>query len=56
MIEPWERPTATGDSRVTDFARDVRCAIMGGNVRYSPHFYNTLEDIERAADAIANLA
>jgi selenocysteine lyase/cysteine desulfurase len=31
---------------------------MGGafsGVRLSPHIYNTLEDIDRAADAVANL-
>jgi len=31
-------------------------AGMGGGIRLSPHFYNTLEDIERAVDAVATVA
>jgi selenocysteine lyase/cysteine desulfurase len=37
---------------------NVAGAAMGGafsGVRLSPHIYNTLEDIDRAADAVANL-
>ena len=33
----------------------VGCAVMGANIRYSPHFYNTLEDIDRAAYAIKKM-
>ena len=31
----------------------VKCAARGGNVRLSPHVYNTPEEIDRAVDAIA---
>ncbi|MFC1555496.1 aminotransferase class V-fold PLP-dependent enzyme [candidate division KSB1 bacterium] len=34
---------------------NVGCAVMGSNIRYSPHFYNTFEDIEKAVDAVAKL-
>ena len=34
---------------------DVGCAVMGSNIRFSPHFYNTLEDIDRAVYAVAKL-
>jgi len=33
----------------------VGCAVMGPNIRFSPHFYNTLEDIEKAAHAVAQI-
>lgn len=33
----------------------VKCAARGGNVRLSPHVYNTPEEIDRAVDAIASL-
>ena len=31
----------------------VRCAARGGNIRLSPHVYNTVDDIERAVDALS---
>ncbi len=31
----------------------VRCAARGGNIRLSPHVYNTSEDIDRAVEALA---
>jgi len=31
----------------------VRCAARGGNIRLSPHVYNTNEDIDRAIGALA---
>jgi selenocysteine lyase/cysteine desulfurase len=34
----------------------VKCAARGGNVRLSPHVYNTPEEIDRAVDAIASLS
>lgn len=37
---------------------DVGCAVHGGSfpgVRFSPHFYNTMEEMERAAEAAAAL-
>ena len=34
---------------------NIGCAAMGPNIRYSPHFYNTLAEIERAVDAVASL-
>lgn len=35
---------------------NVGCAVMGGNIRFSPHFYNTLEDIDKAAHAVARIS
>lgn len=34
---------------------NVGCAVMGANIRYSPHFYNTLDEIDRAVDALARM-
>jgi len=37
----------------------VGCAVMRGDfsgIRLSPHVYNTMEDVERVVDAIAQLA
>ncbi|MGD2295289.1 MAG: aminotransferase class V-fold PLP-dependent enzyme [Candidatus Aminicenantes bacterium] len=34
---------------------DIGCAAMGPNIRYSPHFYNSLSEVERAVDAVARL-
>jgi selenocysteine lyase/cysteine desulfurase len=31
----------------------VRCAARGGNIRLSPHVYNTEDDVDRAAEALA---
>ena len=33
----------------------IGCAVMGANIRFSPHFYNPLSEIERAVDALARL-
>jgi selenocysteine lyase/cysteine desulfurase len=33
-------------------AQGVRCAARGGNIRLSPHVYNTIDEIDRAIDAI----
>ena len=30
----------------------VVCALRGGGIRFSPHFYNTLEEIDRAFELI----
>ena len=35
---------------------NVGCAVMGGNIRFSPNFYNTLEDIDRAVNAVAQIS
>lgn len=35
---------------------DVGCAVMGGNIRFSPHLYNTLEDIDKAVYAVAQIS
>ena len=37
------------------FKHNVGCAVMGPNIRFSPHFYNTLEDIDRAVTAVSKL-
>lgn len=34
----------------------IGCAAMGENFRYSPHLYNTLEEIDKAVYAVAGLA
>ncbi|MDD5323508.1 MAG: aminotransferase class V-fold PLP-dependent enzyme [Methylococcales bacterium] len=36
-------------------ANGVVCALRGGGIRFSPHFYNTLEEIDRALELIALL-
>src|SRR5665811_761397 len=36
-------------------ASGVVCALRGGGIRFSPHFYNTLEEIDRALGLIALL-
>jgi selenocysteine lyase/cysteine desulfurase len=33
--------------------RGIRCAARGGNIRLSPHVYNTEEDVGRALEALA---
>jgi cysteine desulfurase/selenocysteine lyase len=33
----------------------VVCALRGGGIRFSPHFYNTLEEIDRALELIMML-
>ncbi len=35
---------------------NVGCAVMGQNIRFSPHFYNTLEDIDKAVFAVAQIS
>lgn len=35
---------------------NVGCAVMGSNIRFSPHFYNTLDDIDRAVHAVAQIS
>ena len=35
---------------------DVGCAVMGSNIRFSPHFYNTLDDIDKAVFALSQLS
>jgi cysteine desulfurase/selenocysteine lyase len=34
----------------------VVCALRGGGIRFSPHFYNTLEEIDRALGFISSVA
>ncbi len=36
-------------------ANGVVCALRGGGIRFSPHFYNTLEEIDRALELIMML-
>ncbi len=33
---------------------DIGCAAMGPNIRFSPHFYNPLSEIERAVETVAS--
>ncbi|MFN8593797.1 MAG: aminotransferase class V-fold PLP-dependent enzyme [Thermomicrobiales bacterium] len=37
-------------------ARGIRCAARGGNIRLSPHVYNTDADIDGALEALAGLS
>ncbi len=37
-------------------AMGVRCAARGGNIRLSPHVYNTVDDIDRAIDALCRVS
>jgi isopenicillin-N epimerase len=34
---------------------NIGCAVIGSNIRYSPHIYNTLEEIDQAVDALVRL-
>ncbi|MDD5461793.1 MAG: aminotransferase class V-fold PLP-dependent enzyme [Methylococcales bacterium] len=34
-------------------ANGVVCALRGGGIRFSPHFYNTLEEVDRALELAA---
>ena len=34
----------------------VVCALRGGGIRFSPHFYNTFEEIDRALGLISSVA
>ena len=33
----------------------VVCALRGGGIRFSPHFYNTFDEIDRALELVALL-
>ena len=68
FITPMEHPMSWGvvvfnipglDSRealdVLYGQHGVGCAAMGPHIRYSPHFYNPLSEIERAVDAVVQL-
>jgi selenocysteine lyase/cysteine desulfurase len=33
----------------------VVCALRGGGIRFSPHFYNTFEEIDRTLELISKL-
>jgi cysteine desulfurase/selenocysteine lyase len=33
----------------------VVCALRGGGIRFSPHFYNTLEEIDQALELVVSL-
>ena len=35
---------------------NVGCAVMGSNIRFSPHFYNTLEDVDKAVFSVAQIS
>jgi len=37
-------------------ARQVLCAQRGGGVRFSPHFYTPMADLDRAMDLVAEIA
>lgn len=46
-----QRPPAEIHSRLRE--RNVICAPRGGGVRFSPHFYNTFKELDRALDLAA---
>jgi selenocysteine lyase/cysteine desulfurase len=33
----------------------IACAAMGEGIRFSPHIYNTMDEIDRVVEAIAQL-
>jgi len=35
---------------------NIGCAVMGKNIRFSPHFYNTMDDIDKAVFAMAQVS
>jgi selenocysteine lyase/cysteine desulfurase len=35
---------------------NIGCAVMGSNIRFTPHFYNTLEEIDKAVFAVAQIS
>ena len=37
-------------------ARQVLCAQRGGGLRFSPHFYTPMADLDRAMDLVAEVA
>ncbi|MFC1554177.1 aminotransferase class V-fold PLP-dependent enzyme [candidate division KSB1 bacterium] len=45
----------TGTALDRLYEMNIGCAVMGGNIRYSPHIYNTLDDINKSVDAIVQL-
>lgn len=45
------RPNETVYQRLQD--QGVICALRGGGIRFSPHFYNTAEEIDRALELLA---
>jgi len=36
-------------------ARNIHCAVREGYVRFSPHFYNTKEEIDKVTEALKNI-
>ena len=50
MFKHPERPNAAVMQALAE--AHVAAAERGGNLRFSPHFYNTSEEIDRAADAL----
>ncbi len=50
MFKHRELPNDTVMQALTD--ANVAAAARGGNLRFSPHFYNTREEIDRAVDAL----
>lgn len=45
--------TAPEDLHARLAAVGVRCAVRNGGIRFSPHFYNTEDEVDRAVAAIA---
>ncbi len=49
----FKHPSLPNDSVMQALAdAQVVAAVRGGNLRFSPHFYNTTEEIDRAVDAL----
>ncbi|MEI6502224.1 MAG: aminotransferase class V-fold PLP-dependent enzyme [Armatimonadota bacterium] len=47
---------ASADLAAALNARQIVCVERAGNVRFSPHFYNDAEEIERAVEAVKQIA
>jgi selenocysteine lyase/cysteine desulfurase len=52
-IVMFRHPTATSEDCVRVLREaGVRCCVRSGDVRWSPHFYNTREDLDKAVAAL----
>ena len=55
----WNSPIVSlpGDQELLDKfgAKNINVALRGNNLRFSPHFYNTMDDIDHALEVMANV-
>jgi selenocysteine lyase/cysteine desulfurase len=49
IIVIWKSPRMSVETTMERLtAAGVRCAARGGGIRFSPHFYNTSDDVQSA--------